>query len=128
VSEGSERKQLLRDLVALQIKLFLDGLRDLLLSPVALLAGLLGLVVGRPPATRLFYDVIRFGRRTERWIDPFSAGGSMEGEQERGLDEVLGKIQGQLADQYKRGGISAAARDAVEQLLTSVRRGPPPPS
>lgn len=126
MSETPKRKQLLRDLVVLQIKLFVDGLRDLLLSPVALLAGLFGLLVGRPPATQLFYDVIRFGRRTERWIDPFSAGGTAEGEAERGLDEVLGKIEGQLADQYKRGGISAAARDAVEQLLTSVRRGPPP--
>jgi hypothetical protein len=127
VNEAPGRQQLLRDLVVLQIKLFLDGLRDILLSPVALVAGLYGLLVGRPPATGLFYDVIRFGRRTERWIDPFSAGGAAEGEAERGLDEVLKRIEGQLADQYKRGGISAAARDAVEQVLTKVRREPPPP-
>ena len=117
------RAQLLRDLVVLQIKLFVDGLRDLLMSPVALFAALFGLLVGKPHAIQVFYDVVRFGRRTERWIDPFSAGGPVEHGPEPSLDEVLSGLEGQL----KSGAISGAARQAVEQALAALRRPPSPP-
>jgi len=117
------RSRLLRDLVVLQIKLMADALRDIVLSPIALVAGLIGLLSGKPAATGLFYDVVRFGRRTEKWIDPFSAGGDLE-KDEAGLDEVLNRIHAQLMAEYERGGVSAAAKRAIDQAaqVISTRR------
>jgi hypothetical protein len=77
---------------------------------------------------QVFYDVVRFGRRTERWIDPFSAG-APEGREDAGLDEVLDRIHGQLAEEYERGGVSAAAKRAIDQaaqLLSNRRDGDRP--
>jgi hypothetical protein len=119
------RSRLLRDLVVLQIKLMADALRDIVVSPIALVAGLFGLVIGRPPATDLFYGVVRFGRRTEQWIDPFSAGGDPK--DEAGLYDVLDRIHGQLMTEYERGGVSAAAKRAIDEAaqVLSGRRVEP---
>ena len=119
------RSRLLRDLVVLQIKLMADALRDIVVSPVALVAALIGLLSGKPAATGLFYDVVRFGRRTEKWIDPFSAGGD-EQKDEAGLDEALNRIHGQLMAEYERGGVSAAAKRAIDQaaqVISNHRNG-----
>ncbi|MEM9384516.1 MAG: hypothetical protein AAGA68_05605 [Pseudomonadota bacterium] len=61
---------LLRDAAAFQVKLVVDGLRDVLLSPLSLIAAIAGLALGRH---EWFYDLLHLGRRTERWIDLFSA-------------------------------------------------------
>jgi hypothetical protein len=122
------RSRLLRDVIVLQIKLMADALRDIIISPIALVAGVCGLVVGRPPATQLFYGVVRFGRRTETWIDPFNAGAAEQNEQ-AGLDEVLDRIHAQLVEEYERGGVSAAAKRAIDQavqVLSSRRDGDRP--
>jgi hypothetical protein len=64
------RWTLIRDLVAFQFKLVVDGLRDVLLSPLSLIVALLGLSLGRRD---WFYDLLVLARRSERWIDLFSA-------------------------------------------------------
>ena len=65
----------LRDAVVFQGKLIVDGLRDLILFPVALVATFIDLSRGNADGKhgRRFYDVVCFGRQTERWIDLFEA-------------------------------------------------------
>jgi hypothetical protein len=123
------RSRLLRDLVVLQIKLMADALRDIVVSPIALVAGMIGLLSGKPEATSLFYGVVRFGRRTEEWINPFGAGDDEKGD-DAGLDEVLDRIHAQLMAEYERGGVSAAAKRAIDQAAEalSTRRGGDPPA
>lgn len=67
------RGQLLRDAVLFQGKLVVDGLRDLILCPVAILAAIADLIQHDTKQSRHFYEVVHFGRRTEHWIDLFSA-------------------------------------------------------
>jgi len=65
------RLRTLTDLVVFQFKLALDGLRDLLLSPVAIVAAIAGLIAGGDRPDRYFREVLRFGLKTERWINLF---------------------------------------------------------
>ena len=71
IREGMTRAELLWRLMVFQLKLVMDGLRDVALVPVSLIAGVIGIVRGGPDADRPFEDVLRFGRRTETWINLF---------------------------------------------------------
>ena len=70
----SPRWQLLRDTLAFQLKLVLDALRDLVLSPLSLVAALVDLVFAGSRKPGYFYAVLRLGQRSEHWIDLWSAG------------------------------------------------------
>jgi len=68
---NTSRLQLLLDVVVFQFKLAADGLRDLVLMPLAILSAIMGLVAGGDDPHRYFRDVLRLGRRTEIWINLF---------------------------------------------------------
>jgi hypothetical protein len=64
---------ILRDLLIFQVKLVLDGGKDIVLAPVSLLAVALDLFFpGGRPGHR-FYAVMRVGERFDRWLSLFSA-------------------------------------------------------
>lgn len=65
------RLQLVLDVLVFQFKLAADGLRDVLLSPLSIVAALMGLIAGGDDPYRYFRDLLRFGRRTELWINLF---------------------------------------------------------
>ncbi len=72
-AEGRDksRLQLLLDVFVFQFKLAADGLRDILLSPLSIISAIMGLVAGGDDPYRYFRDLLRFGRRTEVWINLF---------------------------------------------------------
>jgi hypothetical protein len=73
-SDYPDRWTLIRDLFVFQAKLLVDGLRDLLLVPASLVAGVWSLVSGdkdRPGPQ--FYQLISLGKQSELWIDLFKA-------------------------------------------------------
>lgn len=63
------RGALVRDVLIFQLKLSLDGLKDLVLSPVSLGAAAFDFVF----RTRMFYRVLRTGERFDLWLNLFSA-------------------------------------------------------
>lgn len=65
------RLQLVLDVLVFQFKLAADGLRDVLLSPLSIIAAVMGLIAGGDDPYRYFRDLLRFGRRTEVWINLF---------------------------------------------------------
>jgi len=54
-----------------QFKLIADGLRDLILSPVSLIAVLMGLLSGGKQPDIYFKRLMRFGRKSDVWINLF---------------------------------------------------------
>ena len=121
------RARLLRDGVVLQLKLVVDGLRDAALIPLALLATVLGLMRGGEDADREFQRVIKFGRRSERWINLFGhethprrarPGGS--------LDQLLDRVEAVVVEQHNKGRSAEEARSAIKAALDeSAADGPP---
>ena len=71
LDEEGGRKGLLRTVVIFQFKLFVDGLRDVILVPVSIIAAALDLLSGAPSTSGNFASVMNMGRRSERYIDLF---------------------------------------------------------
>lgn len=125
-STPGARWSLMRDVAAFQLKLFVDGLRDVLLVPLSLGAAALDLLATGPRAGRHFYDLLGFGRRTEEWIDLF---GAARPEAERlagtgstpGLDRLVERMEALARQEYERGGITTSAKDAVDRALDRLQ-------
>ena len=88
-----------RDLLIFQLKLVLDGLGDIVLSPVSVIAFVIDVVFGRKRG-RLFYSVLRAGEGWDRWLRLYrpakDTGDVPEGLLEAGLvdaDSFLGRVE-----------------------------------
>jgi hypothetical protein len=121
------RTQLIVDVVALQLKLALGGLRDVLLIPVSIVAAIVGLFVGGEEPDVYFRQVQRFGRRSDIWLNVF-------GSRHRGntADEMIRPLEESLKAQMRRGGRLTRGAKHVNELLDNVnqkqaRKSPPRP-
>jgi len=98
------RTIILRDVVVFQVKLFFDGLRDLLLVPVSLVAAVVDVLAPGKNTGQHFYEVVRFGRRTERWIGLFSAADHLDDRPHEPMpdtiDDIVARVEGKLRDEY----------------------------
>jgi hypothetical protein len=91
---------LLRDLGVFQLKLVVDGLRDLILVPTSLIAGIVSRAKGEGGRPGLqFYHLLGFGQQTERWINLFGAVENSPGKLDRptpfgegDIDDLVGKF------------------------------------
>jgi hypothetical protein len=131
-SASSNRWQLIRDIAVFQLKLGLDALRDLVLSPISLIAGIIDLFAGGERAGRHFYSVLVAGRRTEAWINLFGeldraapSGEAADGAERASVDAIVERMERLLVEQYERGGVTASAKTAIDHGLDALgRRGP----
>jgi hypothetical protein len=72
-SDRPSRRVILRDLLIFQIKLWLDGLKDVVLSPVSIGACVLDVLFRRKHQRGLFYRVMRTGERFDLWLNLYGA-------------------------------------------------------
>lgn len=125
------RWELMRDALVFQGKLFIDGVRDLLMVPLSLFAAILDLLgVGRNAGLH-FYDMIRLGRRTEAWINLFGSADhtllAPERDSRAGLDLMVDRLEAMVVEEYERGGITTSAKEAVDRALDGLHRRPQGP-
>jgi hypothetical protein len=125
---GHDRRTLLRDIVVFQLKLIVDGVRDLLLVPVSLVAGVFSLLRGGSRPGPEFYDLLRMGQRSERWINLFGAAdGTPAGDEDRSspvvgdIDDLVRRMETFVVDEYRSGGITAQARSRLDSALAALR-------
>lgn len=62
-----------RDFASFQIKLALDGFKDLLVFNVSIVAMILDFIAGRGRRPRLFYSVMRWSERFDQWLNLHSS-------------------------------------------------------
>ncbi|GAK45899.1 conserved protein [Tepidicaulis marinus] len=112
---------LLRDLFVFQGKLLLDGVRDLLLSPLSFIAAAIDLLSG--PRSRNFYELLEMGRRSEHWINLFGAANpEPPAEGARSADDLADQIEALVKRQYEKGGITANAKSAIDKALDALQK------
>lgn len=70
-TSNHQRNEVIHDTVVLQLKLIVDGFRDLVLLPVCLGAGIWGLIRHQKNPGRYLYRVLSYGRLSEKWIGLF---------------------------------------------------------
>lgn len=129
-SHGQERWQLLRDLGVLQVKLIVDGLRDLILVPASLVAGIISLASGKDGRPGLqFYHLLAWGKESETWINLFGAvANSPEkietpqpfGDQD--IDDIVRRLESFVVDEVKRGGVTTQAKNKLDKILDALQR------
>ncbi len=91
---------LVRDLLIFQVKLILDGLKDVAMIQLSILAALFDLLFGRPGRPMLFYSVLRLSERFDLWINLHGAATHAEdtedglfGASRAGSNSLLGKLE-----------------------------------
>jgi hypothetical protein len=72
-SPTEEPATLIRHAVVLQLKLILEGLKDIVLGPIALVALAVDLLLRRSRDGRLFYQTLRGGERFEQFLNLYGA-------------------------------------------------------
>ncbi len=116
-SRGHRRFALVFDVVVFQFKLIADSVRDLLLSPVSIVAAILGLVSGGDEPERYFERLKRFGRRSDVWINLF-------GTYRRGptSDAMIEPLKDRVFAEYERGGALAKGAQRINAALDEANR------
>ncbi len=132
VPSPADRRTVIRDVVVLQLKLVVDGLRDVVLVPASLIAGLLSIVSshdGRPG--NQFYRLLALGRRSERYINLFGALANAPADViaaadvgDADIDQIVVRLETLLVDDYRRGGVTAQTRTRIRKLLELMQRNP----
>ena len=121
---------LIRDIAVLQVKLVVDGLRDLILVPASLVAGVISLSKTKDgvPGTE-FYTLVGVGKQSERWINLFGAYKNAPPEVteqnhfgDADIDDIVSRVESFVVDEYKRGGVTAQARDRMNKAMDAMRR------
>jgi hypothetical protein len=128
------RRRLLRDIGVLQVKLIVDGFRDLVLVPLSLIAGAVSLLRGGREPGPEFYDLLRMGKESERWINLFGAvedapvkpEETESAKEQADLDQVMERIETFVVDEYRHGHITSQAKEkldrAIERLQKAVKK------
>jgi hypothetical protein len=129
-TDGHTRWSFGRDILVFQFKLLADGLRDMVLIPASLIAGLVGLLLHRENPRRPFNQVLALGKRSEYWINLF---GSLPDEQQLeassfisrsgNIDQVVDRLEDMLLEQYEKGGITASAKSSIDKSIDALHRG-----
>lgn len=127
------RWDLIRDAVVFQVKLVVDGMRDLILLPVSVVAALMSLLHSGDRAGSEFYRLVALGKRTEKWINLFGAAEHLPEPSDddafagQSLDKLVGKVESMVREQYDKGGVTAQAKEAIDSVLDTLpkrkRRG-----
>jgi len=121
---------LVRDLAVLQVKLIVDGFRDLVLLPASIVAAIVSFSHSKNgvPGPQ-FYRLLVVGKQSEHWIDLFGALRNAPADLNRAdtidvvnLDDIVGNVEKFLVDEYQRGGVTAQAKARIDAALKAMRR------
>ena len=121
-----DRWTLIRDIVVFQFKLFVDGVRDLVLVPISLVLGLVSLLKGGEGVGSEFYDLLRYGRHTDRAINLFGAADRVHDSTDEGampeIDSLVARVEDFVVEEYRRGGITAQAKERLDRAIDALNR------
>lgn len=91
---------LIRDLIILQLKLWMDGVKDIVLSPLSIGAAILDVLAGPTSDGHRLYKVLGWGERFDLWLNLYGATGRAEssgeglfGGSRAGDDTLLGRLE-----------------------------------
>ena len=124
------RTMLAHDIVVLQAKLLVDGLRDLILVPASLIVGIISLLsFDDSPRGEGFYRLLQAGKQSEHWINLFGALKNappdlqdIPGFPDADMDEIVGRLETYMVEEHKRGGMTAQAKDRLDKALEILKR------
>ena len=132
-TDTSQHWVLIRDLAVLQVKLIVDGFRDLLLLPLSIIAALFSLARAENGAPGPeFYKLLAAGKQSEQFINLFgalrNAPADINIDDIKGgaeMDDIVSRVESFVVDEYKRGGVTAQAKSRIDEALEKMRKRKP---
>ncbi len=126
----NSRTEVVRDTIVLQLKLIVDGLRDLALMPLCFFAALIGLIIHREKPGRYLYRILSYGRFSEKWIGLFDDASkdkmapiAYEG---KNFDEMIQKTQTAFESKYidpdKKDLLVKKLNDALNEINGKINK------
>ena len=114
--------QVFRDLLAFQFKLVLDAMRDLLLSPISVIAVIAGLVSRQDNPGKHFYDLLRVGHKSDHWINLFGTADSDAEDPRISSDTYVKKVEDLIISEVQKGGVVKNMKDRTDGLIEKIRK------
>jgi hypothetical protein len=125
------RWALIRDMLIFQIKLAMDAIRDLFLSPVSIICGLADIFIGNSHSKSYFYKLMDFGHQTDLWLNLFGKNkdkdvrdssdvDSQKSKADRNIDQLFSQVESLLKDQHGKGGLTASAKTKIDSYLNKI--------
>jgi hypothetical protein len=139
-----KRWRLIRSNLIFQLKLTVDALRDVLLSPVAIICTLLDLVRGNSEQQGYFQRLMELGHKSDHWLSLFGEqtsiesadnnarkkdlekntfdnnDGDIKGYQQDSINLLFHKIESLLKEQHEKGGLTAGAKQKIDLYLNKL--------
>jgi hypothetical protein len=120
VERVKNNKVLLRDLAIFELKLFLDGFGDLIISQVAIIAVASDILLPAERPGARFYWVLRRAERWDRWLSLYGAADAADIDQDglfgasrAGSDTLLGKLEAYVTGRWEVASDDARERPAA---------------
>lgn len=113
---------LIGDVIVFQFKLGIDGLRDVLLSPLSIGTAIFGMVTSPGDPGRHFRSLLREGHKTDTWINLF---GASEPEK-ASSDDYLRKLEDLVVREYEKGGLVKDVKERADFLIEKLRKDSAP--
>ncbi len=141
-TESNTHWALIGRLISFQFKLAMDGLRDLLLSPVSIACVLYGILVQREQPDKYFRRLMRFGRDSDHFINLFGEKhkthtpepcidqvdedivlSSTNAADIRTItsDDYVKKLESLILSEYKKGGFISELKQGTDGILEKLQ-------
>ncbi len=118
-----ERKLSVKRLLIFQLKLGLDALRDLILSPVSIIALIIDLVNKNAPQQSEFNKLMNWGFKTDQWINLFDRHDESEQNQATAnVDDIISEIENHLRSQKANKESSISFKQRVNDTLKKFKK------
>ena len=125
-ADNTSRSALVFRIILFQFKLFADGVRDILLSPLSIIAGILGLLSSNSDPHACFNRLLKMGHQSDRWInlfDHYSSGST--GSKPATMDDLAEKLETVLRDDYHSNGMTAKTVRKLDEIIAELKRRHP---
>jgi hypothetical protein len=144
------RWRLIRDMFIFQVKLAMDAIRDLLLSPLSIICALIDIFQDNSLSNSYFHKLMALGQQSDSWLNLFGnhsvdnnkldnnssdshsvdkQGKDIEKSEVMGehnpkadgnVDQLFSQIETLLKEQHGKGGLTASAKTAIDNYLNKI--------
>lgn len=123
---SDERWTLIRQALFFQLKLGLDALRDILMSPVSIVLVIVDVFMGNHHQHSYFIRLMRLGKKSDHWINlfavelPNAATQSDNVTADSNVDVWLTKIEEVIKEQQINGKLTQSGKEKLRQYFSRV--------
>ena len=140
-----DRWSLFTDTLIFQVKLGMDAIRDLLLSPVSILFAVIDLFIHSSHKHSLFYNLMKIGHKSDTWINLFGTRNRQQKSQAeaeepladltnakeiscasnsntepKNIDQLFSQVETLIKEQHDKGGLTASAKASIDKYLDKI--------